>query len=246
MAPNNTTDEPVVDWTRVLGGALAAVSSAVLLSTLGVIGTIVGAALGSIVVSVATSLYARGLHKSRQRMAVAQEAALRRVGVAQAEVRRAKRRGPGATDAHLKRADESLAEAHEELETDPESSPLLTRLRRLPWRRVALGAALTFVVALAAITIFELVAGRPVASFTGGSDSDHGTSIGDARQRGQAPSPSPSGPTSPTSSPTDGSSPSGPTSSPSESPSSSPTETPSSTPASEEPSPSAPESTPAD
>lgn len=245
MAPENTKREPVVDWPRVLGGALAAVSSAVLLSTLGVIGTIVGAALGSIVVSVATSLYARGLARSRERMAQAQEAALRRVGVAQAEVRRARRRpARGATDAHLERANQNLAEAHDELTTDPEPN-LLTRLRQLPWRHVVLGTALTFVVALAAITVFELIAGRPVASYTGGTDRDHGTSIGgvDGRQRGPTPSPSPSGPASPT--PTDAATPSGATRSPSESPSSTPTDTPFSAPPSGEPSPSVPESTPA-
>lgn len=245
MAPENTKREPVVDWPRVLGGALAAVSSAVLLSTLGVIGTIVGAALGSIVVSVATSLYARGLTRSRERMAQAQEAALRRVGVAQAEVRRARRRpARGAADAHLERANQNLEEAHEELTTDPEPN-LLTRLRRLPWRHVMIGTALTFAVALVAITAFELIAGRPVASYTGGTDRDHGTSIGgvEGRQRGSTPSPSPSGPASPT--PTDGSSPSAPTTGLSQSPSATPTETPFSAPPSGEPSPSAAESTPA-
>jgi len=245
MAPENTKREPVVDWPRVLGGALAAVSSAVLLSTLGVIGTIVGAALGSIVVSVATSLYARGLTRSRERMAQAQEAALRRVGVAQAEVRRARRRpARGAADAHLERANQNLEEAHEELTTDPEPN-LLTRLRRLPWRHVMIGTALTFAVALVAITAFELIAGRPVASYTGGTDRDHGTSIGgvEGRQRGSTPSPSPSGPASPT--PTDGPSPSAPTTGLSQSPSATPTETPFSAPPSGEPSPSAAESTPA-
>jgi hypothetical protein len=239
MAPENTRREPVVDWPRVLGGALAAVSSAVLLSTLGVIGTIVGAALGSIVVSVATSLYARGLTRSRERMAQAQEAALRRVGVAQAEVRRARRRSArDATEAHLERANQNLAEAHEELTTDPEPG-LLTRLRRLPWRHVVLGTALTFVVALAAITAFELLAGRPIASYTGGTDRDHGTSIGgvEGRPRGPNPSPSPSGPASST--PTDGSSSGAPTTAaPSESPSATPTDTQFSAPPTDEPSPS--------
>ena len=226
---------------------MAAVSSAVLLSTLGVIGTIVGVALGSVVVSVATSLYAHGLARSRERMAQAQEAALRRVGVAQAEVRRARRRSArGASDAHLERANQNLAEAHDELATDPEPN-LLTRLRGLPWRHVVLGAALTFVVALAAITAFELVAGRPVASYTGGTDRDNGTSIGgvEGQRRGQTPSPSPSGPAPTNPTPTDGSSPSGPGSSPSDSPSTLPTETPLSLPPSSGPSPSGAESGPA-
>jgi hypothetical protein len=254
MAQNNTPDEPLVDWTRVLGGALAAVSSAVLLSTLGVIGTIIGAALGSIVVSVATSLYARGLNRSRHHMAHAQDAALRRVGVAQAEVRRARRRhGEDATDAHLERASENLEGARDQLTTDPEPTPPLSqRLRQLPWRRVALVAALTFAVAVAAITIFELVAGRPVSSYTGGTNQDQGTSIGDVSggKRHASPSPSPTGGASTTPTPGEPSA-SEPTSSPSGSPSSTPTPTPSGSPSSDpsggplsgEPSPSASEPT---
>jgi hypothetical protein len=238
MAQNNATREPVVDWTRVLGGALAAVSSAVLLSTLGVIGTIIGAALGSVVVSVATSLYARGLSRSREGMAQAQEAALRRVGIAQAEVRRARRRsGVGVSEAHLDQADENLAEARDQLTTDAERVTLLDRLRQLPWRRVAAVTAITFVIAIAAITAFELVAGRPVASYTGGTSSDHGTSLGnvDGGHSNPAPSPAtPSGQTSPSSAPggatptpSSGSSSTPPTVSPSSSPTESPSGEPS-------------------
>jgi hypothetical protein len=256
VAQDNPTEEPVVDWTRVCGGALAAVSSAVLLSTLGVIGTIAGAALGSIVVSVSSSVYARGLHRSRRRMAQAQEAALRRVGIAQAEVGRARRRkAEGATEAHLEQAQEHLAGAKEELATEPEpeQETLKDRLSRLPWRRVALAAGLMFVIAVAAITAFELIAGRPVASFTGGTNSDQGTTIGNVDGGGQGdstPSPSPTGETSPTSGP-ETSEPTTPATSPTESPSESPTAPEPTTPGptvltpSEEPSPLATEPTPA-
>jgi hypothetical protein len=253
MAEKNPTREPVVEWTRVLGGALAAVSSAVLLSTLGAVGTIVGAALGSIVVSVATSLYAHGLRRSRQRMAQAQEAARRRVSIAQAEVRRARRGHHSDTaDAQLERADEDLAEARDELssETPSESREAWgERLRRLPWNRVALVAALMFVIAIAAVTAFELVAGRPVSSFTGGTHSHQGTSfsnLGNGRSHSGTPSAPPSSSGSPSSSP--GESPSAnpstvPTSpaSPSSAPTTSPA--PSQTPT-EEPTPSLSEPTP--
>jgi hypothetical protein len=220
--------EPLLDWTRVIGGALAAVSSAVLLSTLGSAGTIVGAALGSIVVSVSSTLYAHGLKRSRRKMAQAQELALRRVGVAQAEVHRARRRtAAGATDAHLERADEHLAEAHEELDNAATSGSLRDRLAELPWKRVALVAGLMFVIAIAAITIFELVGGRPVSSYTGGTSSHQGTSLSNLRHSGNnsdSPLPSPS-PTTPSPSSSIGTS-------PSPSPSSTPSETPSSTPSS--------------
>ena len=80
-----------IDWLKTIAGALAAVSSAVLLSTLGAAGTIIGAALGSVIVTVGGALYSQGLARSRERLLQAQTAALRKVGVAQAEVRRAGR-----------------------------------------------------------------------------------------------------------------------------------------------------------
>jgi hypothetical protein len=250
MAEKERGREPLVDWARVLGGALAAVSSAVLLSTLGAVGTLVGAALGSIVVSVASSIYSQGLRRSRARMAQAQEAALRRVGVAQAEVLRARRRtAAGATEAHLERADEQLDEARDRLEaeadTEPESEPLGQQLRRLPWRRIALLTGLMFVIAVAAITAFELVAGRSVSSYTGGTSSHHGTSFSNLDNGGHrqpskprtSPSPSVSTgstaptttPTTPSTGPSTASTPT-PTPTPSESPSQGPSDLPTPTP----------------
>ena len=62
-------------------------SSAVLLSTLGAAGTIIGAALGSVIVTVGGALYTQGLARSREHLTQAQSAALRKVRVAQADVR---------------------------------------------------------------------------------------------------------------------------------------------------------------
>ena len=42
----------------------------------------------------------------------------------------------------------------------------------LPWRRISLVAAALFAATLVAITAFELAAGKPVSSMTGGSDGD--------------------------------------------------------------------------
>jgi hypothetical protein len=273
MPENSASKDPLVDWTRVLGGALAAVSSAVLLSTLGAVGTIAGAALGSIVVSVSSSVYAQGLHRSRRRMAQAQELALRRVGMAQAEVSRARRRGAGSAQAHLDRADENLDQARDQLESQSDAAPatetdrepeggltdepeqeqeqdesLGRRLGALPWRRIALVAGLMFVIAVVAITVFELVAGRPVSSYTGGTHNDHGTSFSnlDHSRSGGHPSPSPSSPVSPSGSPS-GSPSSSPSATPSGSPSTSPsapTQTPSATPTTGAPAPTSPAATP--
>lgn len=204
-----------IDWFKTAGGALAAVSSAVLLSTLGAAGTIIGAALGSVVVTVGGALYSQGLARSQQRLAQAQTAALRKVGLAQAEVRRAEARRaerdgePASTAAHLARADDRLEEARDDLDVDTAEaaeSGWRQRLVLLPWKRIALGAAGLFAAAILAITAFELVAGESVSSITGGSDGGSGPTLGlgggskdDTSQDDEVPAtdrPSPSGATS--------------------------------------------------
>src|SRR6478672_3016576 len=79
MASEDSRTRLEIDWLKTLAGALAAVSSALLLSTLGAAGTIIGAALGSVVVTVGSALYSQGLDRSRHRLTQAQLAAARRV-----------------------------------------------------------------------------------------------------------------------------------------------------------------------
>ena len=230
MSDRPTDSSPAldIDWLKTLAGALAAVTTAVLLSTLGAVGTLLGAALGSVAATVGSALYAQGLRRSRQAVLKAQEAALHKVGVAQAEVRRAARRDGAQQEAHLELADERLGEAREELDVEP-SQTWGDRLAALPWRRIALVAAATFAVVVLAITAFEALAGRSVSSYTGGSD-DRSTTIGGVTQGNgggvkqehkddQAPQPSQSA--SPSEEPSEDVS-----ESPTDSPSETPTETP--------------------
>ena len=83
-------DRVVINWVQVAGSALAAVSSAVLLSTVGVAGTIIGAAVGSVVVTAGSSIYAHDLEISRARVATAQAAARASASGAWAASRRAR------------------------------------------------------------------------------------------------------------------------------------------------------------
>lgn len=183
--PEQSESDPTVDidWLKTLAGALAAVTSAVLLSTLGAAGTIVGAALGSVAATVGTALYAHGLAKSRATVAKAQEATLSKVGAAQAEVRRASRQSDDedAVEAHLGAADDRLAEAKAELGdavAQPVTGTVADRLAGLPWKRIGATAAATFMVVVLTITAFELLTGRSVSSRTGGGDDSQGTTIG--------------------------------------------------------------------
>jgi hypothetical protein len=182
---DDPTDAPSrleIDWLRVVAGALAAVASAILLSTLGAVGTVIGAALGSIVVTVSSALFSQGLATSRRKLTQAQAAARDKVGMAQAEVRRAGRADDTQVqDSHLEHADDRLAEAHQDLDQMvDETAPTAwkERVAALPWKRIALAAAALFVIAILAITAFELVAGRSVSSFTGGSPGDERSTLG--------------------------------------------------------------------
>jgi hypothetical protein len=229
-----------IDWLKTIAGALAAVSSAVLLSTLGAAGTIIGAALGSVIATVGGALYSQGLARSRERLAQAQSLALRRVGIAQAEVRRANRHqgDDPAVDAHLAHADERLGEAKADLGAIADEPPAVgwrERLVVLPWKRISLVAAGLFVTAILAITAFELLAGESVSSITGGTDGDGGPTItrigggSDTSRDDRAPSDDTATPSGePSSEPPDEASPTDePTDEPSESPSESTTPTPS-------------------
>lgn len=198
MASEDSRSRLEIDWLKTLAGALAAVSSAVLLSTLGAAGTIIGAALGSVVVTVGSALYGQGLDRSR-RLTRAQVAAVRKAGTAQTG------RAPVPAEA-----------------ASPDRGDWRRRLALLPWKRLALVAAALFAATVLAITAFELAAGRSVASFTGGGGSG-GTTIthlGGGGGSGRAPDQQPTSPsTTTTESPSPGEPTSGATSSEGASPS---------------------------
>lgn len=226
-----------IDWTRTIAGALAAVASAVLLSTLGAVGTIIGAALGSLVVTISSALFTHGISTSKRSLAKVQSSAIQKVGLAHAEVRRAERTDDtDAQQSHLDHADERLEEAHEQLDAAALASAPVSwrqRLARLPWRRILVGAGVLFLITVVVITVFEVIAGRSVSSFTGGSSDDSGTTINHVRQgRSDQDNPGPSESPEPTSEPTSDATPSDSPSepptdqtTPSDTPSSSPTET---------------------
>lgn len=160
-----------VNWVQVLAGALAATSSAVFLSTVGVAGTIIGAAVGSVAATVGGAVYSYYLAASRERLLAARSLALARVARAQAKSREA----PGSpadmarVDQETDRASEVLREAEADLQ-----EPVSWRrvLGGLPWKRIAWASLGIFVLVMAAILVFELMAGRAVSTYTGGSRDD--------------------------------------------------------------------------
>lgn len=149
---------PGIDWPATFAGAGAAVTVAVLLSTLGAAGTLIGAALGSVVATVSTALYKQGIESSRRRVAEVQAAALER------EAARAHRHS------------ESSEVSTGEVPVPP--APTGNRWAALPWKRLVVLAAVVFLIAVVVISAIELIAGKSVSSITGGTDGKDRTSIG--------------------------------------------------------------------
>lgn len=202
-----------INWVQAAAGALAAMSSAVLLSTVGVAGTVIGAAAGSVVVTVGNAVYSHYLRMSRDRVAAAQMLARLRVQRAREGVHHVDLADdPERAANQLKRAGRELGKAQRDLgaaEAARESVGWREVLADLPWKRLALIAGALFVVAMLLIVGFELITGRAVSTYTGGTD-DKGTrtsiGIGDHRKPAHHPSPTPT-PT-PTTGTTPGSTPS--------------------------------------
>ncbi|GAA3526568.1 hypothetical protein [Nocardioides daeguensis] len=208
-----------IDWPATFAGAGAAVTVALLLSTLGAAGTLIGAALGSVIATVSTALYKQGIESSRRRMAEVQAAAMQRVSLAEQNVRRAARRSdPAAAERELDRAHRHLEEAAEEEAAVADAAaepPGASRWATLPWKQIAVLAAAVFVLSLVVISAVELIAGKSVSSITGGTDGKDRTSIGgvfgddgkgdgDRKQSPPEREPTPTPTPTPTSTPTDG------------------------------------------
>lgn len=225
--PTDETPKLDIDWLKTLAGALAAVTTAVLLSTLGAVGTLIGAALGSVAATVGSALYTQGLVRSKQAVLKAQETALHKVGIAQAEVRRAARHDGEEQEAHLDLADERLAEAKDELDAPEDAYGWRQRLAGLGWKRVALLAAATFVVVVIVISGFEALTGRSVSSYTGGSGKDQGSTFSGVTGDGSRGTKDDDGPTKPR--PTETGFSESPSEDPSQEPSDEPTEEPTET-----------------
>ncbi len=148
-----------INWLASTGSALGAVSSAVLLSTLGAAGTIFGAALGSLIITVGGSIYTQSLEKTKRRV---EDLRLR-------DKRAAETQNEGST----------VASSHAPAPTAASTAtdiPEETSRRSLPWKRIIGFSVALFVVAMAIILAFELATGRPVSSYTGGAGS--GTETG--------------------------------------------------------------------
>ncbi|GGK80772.1 hypothetical protein [Mangrovihabitans endophyticus] len=211
-----------IDITKTVGGALAAVCAAFAGSYLGVAGTVIGAALFSIVGSVGTEIYSRSLRKGTRKLRtiapvfVRAPAAVGTPAVAAAQavdspshtVAGTPEDATATRTASADQADAIPAGGSRPDADEPETAPIETArpdasqpdttvaplLHRLRWRRVAVLAGAVFVLAMGSLTIAELVTGTTVASTTGHGPSG-GTTLGVVFRGGQeTPAPRPTRP----------------------------------------------------
>lgn len=167
---------------QVTGSALAAISAAFLASRLGVAGTLVGAAVVSVIGTVGSAWYTYSLQRGHHVVRGV-------VPVGPVSARQAARElGP-----------DTQEEAEEEAAQETDGS-----WRTWPWRRIGVGGAAVLVVVLLTLTVVEGIAGRPVSSITTGEDGS-GTTIGHAVRPGggdgdPSENPSPSVPATPSTS----------------------------------------------
>ena len=234
-----------INWVQVSGSALAAVTSAVLLSTVGVAGTIIGAAIGSVFATAGSAIYSYSLRISRDRVAAAQAAALERVTRARSGASGAwadsRAHNGGTTTLQAERAVDELDHAEQQLEQTAPKPSWRDVLAGLRWKRIAAVAGGIFVVAMLVIVSFELLTGRAVSSYTGGSDQGARTSIPGvgAKRTGGTPDKTPA----PTQQPSSGESTPAPSSTPTPSETATPTPTPTPTPSPSDAATAAPQTT---
>jgi hypothetical protein len=165
---------PDISVIQIVAGALAALTAAVLASTFGVEGTITGAAFGSVVATVGGAWYGWSLERTHHRLRpkVEKIASTARPKTdkdqpATRTVTSIAPTSPGGAAADQDGQADGAERGPDVGHTFKESGALRRRPR---WLVLGLAAFSAFVIAMGAITVFELVTGKPVSAQVGGSD----------------------------------------------------------------------------
>ena len=195
-SPADTDEQPPelktkrldMSGTQLVGGALAAMTAAVIGAQLGVAGTVLGAAIGSVVAGTAGSLYTASLKHTKTKIA---SAFVGRVGTTPVQITSASNAStavdgwPAVTPPMAAAAPPSPDPVATSAEIDQAGRPA----PRWPWKPILISTAAVFLLAIAGITVFELITGQ---SLSGGQGTTI-TQVGEDRTGGtDTPSPSPS------------------------------------------------------
>lgn len=143
-----------ISWLQLTASVLAAVTAAWIASRLGIAGTLIGAALGSFVVTISSAFYGRTLDHTRTLLIQTESGTMIERQVDDGEVR------------------EALDEAAD-VDSPARGAQFVDDKPRLHWKTIIVTAIVVLLLAIAAISAYELVTGRTL-------DGDHGTTIGDS------------------------------------------------------------------
>jgi len=142
--------------TQILGGALAAMTAAALGAQLSVLGTLVGAALASIIVAVGGSLYTASLRRTRDKVKTAFWTG-----------RPNEVDEPTVIDIVADNEGHITGQRSHLVEPEPGREPSPPRRPKLNWKRVAVVALAAFGIAAVALTTFELATGHALSGGEG-------------------------------------------------------------------------------
>jgi outer membrane lipoprotein SlyB len=141
---------------QILGGALAAMTAAALGAQLSVAGTLVGAALASIIAAVAGSLYTASIRRTRDKVKTVFWTGQPN------EVEE-----PTVIDIVADTEGHITGQRSHLVEPEPSRAPSPPRRPKLNWKRVAVAALAAFGIAAVALTTFELVTGHALSGGEG-------------------------------------------------------------------------------
>ena len=169
-ADSGTDDKPKqllgLSGTQTIGSALAAVTSALAGSFLGVAGTLIGAALGSIVATVAAAFYARTLSSAAT--------------VAMKKIPQRRRGGLPADD------DGILAASAPTESVEPRAKRLRGKFTPKTWIKLGAVSAAAFVIAMVGVTAVEFGTNKPISSLVSSTSSIDGGATGPTTTLGKA------------------------------------------------------------
>lgn len=163
--PDDTTRKLDLNLTQVSAAALAAVTAAVLGSRVGAAGTLIGAAGASVITNVATAVYRASLERSRERVRFLAQRT--RPVPTSGEVSTTEQ--PLPAEANAAPGDERIAGSTDPGPRSTDRSRLFATLR---WGAVIVGTLGAFILAMTAITGFELASGETM------SGNNKGTTVG--------------------------------------------------------------------
>ncbi|MCW2749798.1 MAG: hypothetical protein JWR83_908 [Aeromicrobium sp.] len=142
-----------VSWLQVAASVLAAVTAAWIASRLGVAGTIVGAALGSFVVTITSAFYGRTLDHGRTLLIQTQSGTMIERRVEDGDV-------------------QSALDEAAEVDSPAKGAQFVDERPRLHWKTIIVTSVVVLALAIAAISTYELISGRTFDGSTGTSITD--------------------------------------------------------------------------